>query len=184
MKLCFWALWICVMFCHPASATTTYNFVSSNARLTVINTQGMTASEIRDLICVARNVYHEARGRSHQNQLAVAWVTRNRHLITGRSLCEVVFESRMISGSARRIAQFSWTTKTHTRAMERAAWDQAQLIAWQVVHRSDSRDITHGATHFFERGTNPAWSRHSSARQVIDAHVFVRINSYVMAQLR
>ena len=184
MKLCSWALWICVMFCHSATASTTYNFVSSNAQLTVPVTAGMTAEQTRELICMARNVYHESRGRSEQNQLAVAWVTRNRHLITGSAICAVVFEHRTVSNTGRRVAQFSWTNKTHSRPMERAAWDQAQMIAWQVLHNPNVRDITQGATHFFERGTNPVWSHPSSARRVIDAHVFVRINSYAVAQLR
>jgi len=174
-----WAL-VCV---SPATANTSYPFRSAQAELTVINTNTLSRRTERELICMARNIYHEARGQSEANQQAVAWVTRNRAHITNRSICEVVFESHTVNG--RRVAQFSWTVKRHTRFMERAAWDQAQRLAWRVYRASDREDITRGATHFHERGTQPVWSRRGVRHQQIGAHVFLRIPQYVeVAQAR
>lgn len=174
-----WAL-ICV---SPAIANTHYPFRSQNAELTVINTDRLSRRTERELICLARNIYHEARGQSEANQQAVAWVTRNRADILDRSICEVVFESHRVNG--RRVAQFSWTVKSHTRPLERDAWDLAQRLAWRVYRASDRDDITRGATHFHERSTQPVWSRRGVHRQNIGSHVFMRIPQYVeVAQAR
>lgn len=174
-----WAL-ICV---SPAIASTSYQFRSAQAELTVINTEFLSHRTERELMCLARNIYHEARGQSEANQLAVAWVTRNRAHIWDRTICEVVFESHRVNG--RRVAQFSWTIKSHARPMERDAWDLAQRLAWRVYLASDSDDITRGATHFHERHVRPDWSQRGVHRQHIGAHVFMRIPQYVqLAQAR
>jgi N-acetylmuramoyl-L-alanine amidase len=174
-----WAL-ICV---SPATASTTYPFRSSQAELTVINTDRINNRTERELVCLARNIYHEARGQSEANQLGVAWVTRNRAELWGRTICEVVFEHARVNG--RRIAQFSWTMHRHVRPMERDAWDQAQRLAWRVYRASGRDDITRGATHFHERSTRPVWSRAGRNHQQIGAHVFMRIPQYVeVAQAR
>ncbi len=174
-----WAL-ICV---SPAIASTSYQFRSAQAELTVINTEFLSHRTERELMCLARNIYHEARGQSEANQLAVAWVTRNRAHIWDRTICEVVFESHRVNG--RRVAQFSWTIKSHARPMEREAWDLAQRLAWRVYLASDRDDITRGATHFHERHVRPDWSHRGVHRQHIGAHVFMRIPQYVqLAQAR
>jgi N-acetylmuramoyl-L-alanine amidase len=173
-----WAL-----FCVSPATATTYPFRSAQAELTVINTDRISNRTERELLCLARNIYHEARGQSEANQLAVAWVTRNRAELWDKSLCEVVFESNRVNGQ--RVAQFSWTLYRHPRLMERDAWDQAQRLAWRVYRASDREDITRGATHFHERTTRPAWSRSGRNHQQIGAHVFMRIPQYVqLAQAR
>lgn len=178
--LCSLAVWA---FVHVMPATAaTYPFVSANARLTVVNPDRLSDRTERELICLARNVYHEARGQSEQNQLAVAWVTRNRHEITGRSYCQVVFEHNRVNG--RRVGQFSWTTKRHTRPMEQTAWDQAQRVAWRVYRASAREDFTRGATHFHERSQVPTWSRRGENRQTFGAHTFIRLRSYEVAEAR
>ena len=165
-----WAL-ICV---SPAIASTSYQFRSAQAELTVINTEFLSHRTERELMCLARNIYHEARGQSEANQLAHIW---------DRTICEVVFESHRVNG--RRVAQFSWTIKSHARPMERDAWDLAQRLAWRVYLASDSDDITRGATHFHERHVRPDWSQRGVHRQHIGAHVFMRIPQYVqLAQAR
>lgn len=174
-----WAF-VCV---SPATASGYYTFRSSNAELTVINTDLISTRSERELMCLARNIYHESRGQSEANQLAVGWVTRNRSRMTERSICEVVFESNRVNG--RRVAQFSWTQLRHNRVMERDAWDQAQRLAFRVWRASEREDPTRGATHFHERHTRPVWSRQGLNHQTIGAHVFLRVQQYVeVAQAR
>lgn len=174
-----WAL-ICA---SPATASTFYPFRSHQAELTVIDSEPLSNRAERELLCLARNIYHESRGQSEANQLAVAWVTRNRAHIWNRSICDVVFEHVRMNG--RKVAQFSWTVHSHVRVMERDAWDQAQRLALRVYLASDCADITRGATHFHERTTRPDWSRRGVHRQQIGAHVFMRIPQYVqLAQAR
>lgn len=172
-----------VLLCVSPATATTYPFRSAQAELTVIRTDRISNRTERELLCLARNIYHEARGQSEANQLAVAWVTRNRAQLNARSICDVVFESARVNG--RRVAQFSWTQLRHHRLMEKGAWDQAQRLAWRVYQASGREDITQGATHFHERGTRPVWSRAGRNHTQIGAHVFLRIPQYVqVAQAR
>lgn len=184
MKVLYAILSVCMFVCvNSATASTVYPFRSANAELTVINTDNINNRTERDLICLARNIYHESRGQSEANQRAVAWVTRNRAHITERGLCEVVFENNRVNG--RKVAQFSWTMHRHNGGMERESWDQAQRLAYQVTRASDREDPTRGATHFHERSFRPVWSRRGVHHQTIGAHVFLRIPQYVeLAQAR
>lgn len=168
-----WAL----TWSSPAIASTTYPFRSHQAPLTVINSEALSDRSEREVLCLARNIYHEARGQITANQLAVAWVTRNRADISGRTICEVVFEHSRSNG--RRSAQFSWTLYNHPRPMERHSWDLAQHLAYQVYMSASDADLTRGATHFHERNARPDWSRRGVNRQQIGAHVFLRLPSYV-----
>jgi spore germination cell wall hydrolase CwlJ-like protein len=173
-------MFVCV---NSAAATPFYPFRSANAGLTVIHTEDIHYRSEQELLCLARNIYHEARGQSEANQRAVAWVTRNRARITNRTLCEVVFEHNRANG--RKVAQFSWTLYVHNRPMERDAWDLAQRLAYQVWQASDHMDPTRGATHFHERTFRPVWSGRGVHHQTIGAHVFMRIPQYVqLAQAR
>jgi len=184
MKVLCAVLSVCMFVCvNSATASTFYPFSSAHAELTVINTHRINVLYERELICLARNIYHESRGQSEANQRAVAWVTRNRARILNRTICEVVFESARVNG--RKMAQFTWTTYRHGRNMERQSWDQAQQVAYQVTQAAQRDDPTRGATHFHERSFRPVWSRRGVHHQMIGAHVFMRIPQYVeLAQVR
>lgn len=177
LKTMFCMMLASLLVASPALASNnTYSFRSRDAVLTVINTDVLSAHTVKQITCMARNIYHEARGQSVANQQAVAWVTRNRSTLTGRSICDVVFESHQVRG--RRIGQFSWTVLRHTRLMEKPAWDQAQIMAHQVMMSDRSRDFTRGATHFHERTVQPSWSRAGSDHRNFGAHTFVRLPQY------
>jgi spore germination cell wall hydrolase CwlJ-like protein len=90
-----------------------------------------------------------------------------------------VFESRRVGN--RRVAQFSWTVLRHVRRMERPAWDQAQRLAWHVMHAPQMHDITSGATHFYDRNAPPEWRRAGVNARQIGAHVFMRLPEYAQA---
>jgi spore germination cell wall hydrolase CwlJ-like protein len=179
--ICVLAVWafVCVT---PAAASGYYDFRSSEAEFTSVPAHALTAQDRADLMCLARNIYHEARGQSEYNQKAVAWVTRNRVQITNRSYCAVVFESRRVGN--RRVGQFSWTVLRHVRRMERPAWDQAQRLAWHVMHAPQMHDITSGATHFYDRNAPPEWRRAGVNARQIGAHVFMRLPEYAQAHVR
>lgn len=157
-----------------AHAGERYSFGTANAQITHSSARYLNSVGQRDFVCMALNVYHESRGQSRANQQAVAHVTENRHRLTGRSICSVVYERAGRRGAP----QFSWTAHTKRSNLERDSWDLAQEIAWNVLYR-DTRDITRGATHFHERKITPAWSRRGEHRQVIGAHVFLRLQRYV-----
>ena len=155
----------------------TYGFNTHNARLTVIQPITKDPKLSTQLICMALNIYHEARGSSEANQLAVGLVTMNRHRTTKKSICSVVYERRG------RAAQFSWTImpRIKSRLLELEAWDKSQIIAHRVMFEQ-VKDITRGAHHFHEKTMLPRWSRGARQRIVIGAHVFVKLEEVAEAR--
>jgi N-acetylmuramoyl-L-alanine amidase len=162
-------LMVVLLTAAPAQAQT-YVFNTHTARLTSVQMVKRTAHAERQLICMSLNIYHEARGSTEANQLAVGLVTWNRHKRTGKSICDIVYESRG------RNPQFSWTNQARlkNRKLEKRAWDRAQRIAHRVIYEQP-RDITRGAHHFHEKTMTPYWSRQACERVVIGAHVFVKL---------
>jgi len=158
-----------------AHANPIYNFGTTNARITLDQTQDLSPDQQQDLICVSLNVYHEARGTSVNNQQGVAWVVKNRMAIKNQSACAIVYERN----GARGRAQFSWIVNTHKRLLEKKSWDQAQQIAYAVLFDTTVKDVTRGSTHFHEKHVMPVWSSKSRSRVVLGSHVFVRVDSYL-----
>lgn len=122
----------------------------------------------RQVICLAKNIWHESRGEPAYGQLAVALVTLNRMESQWwpKTVCEVVYQS----------GQFSWTM---TPALRNAKpngdqWEQIVLLAATVLHRKDLfDDITHGATYFHANYVRPGWSNVEKTTR-LGAHVFYR----------
>ena len=119
------------------------------------------------VLCMAQNIYHEARGSTIDDQMATAHVVMNRvasHRFPDTP-CEVVWQSR----------QFSWTHDGRSdtpRDMD--AWHLALVIAGQVFD-GNTYDITNGATHYHTLTVNPNWSRYRDNEQVIGAHLYMTL---------
>lgn len=97
----------------------------------------------KQLECLAKNIYHEARGEPRRGQIAVAHVTLNRvaHAKFPDTVCKVVYQP----------GQFVWTAKKPA-IREPAAWKRSKELAAQAVKRYKSgEDVTRGAI-FFDRG--------------------------------
>ena len=127
--------------------------------------------ETRTIIqCLALNVYMEARGTIPQDQIAVAYVTKNR-AASGKfepTICGSVFQ--VSSNGHRKIPQFSWTRNRVPRKIEPDSWSKAQSIAY-LVYTGQIKDPTHGALYFHDRDDFGS-SRIGKIR--IGHHVFVR----------
>lgn len=142
----------------------------NQARIT-ISVPHLNLAQITELKCHALNIYHEARGSTIMNQVAVAWVVRNRMMRSGQSACAVIYSPR----------QFSWTHKRLPVPQEPDAWRRAQELALLVME-DQIRDITHGATHFHETSMRPTWSRRARQSVRIGAHVFHRFEEVAEAR--
>ena len=99
------------------------------------STESETISEytnytFKDLYCLTKNIYHEARGESFQGKLAVAQVTMNRVNHETKwpgTVCEVVYQK--IKGSP----QFSWTTMKGLKVVDMRAWEEAKAAAFGIL---------------------------------------------------
>jgi spore germination cell wall hydrolase CwlJ-like protein len=116
-----------------------------------------------ELMCLAKNIYYEARGEPMRGKIAVAQVTLNR--VTHRtqfeaSICGVVYAKH----------QFSWTMERH-REPRGEAWLEAQALAKAVVigtaYLPDFK-----ALYFHNLKVKPAWNRTKELVARIGNHIF------------
>ena len=81
--------------------------------------------------CLAKNIYHEARGQSQKGQIAVANVVLNR--VESRkfpnSACSV------INQRTRKVCQFTWVCGSKKPIRERNAWERAKELARKIYNR-------------------------------------------------
>lgn len=110
---------------------------------------------VDDVACLAQNIWHEARGSTSRDQLAVAHVVLNR--VESRAypndVCDVIWQPH----------QFSWTNdglsdkvKFHN-PRARKVWEDIVVIAIGAIE-GELSDITSGSTHFHNRRVEPNWA--------------------------
>ena len=111
------------------------------------------------LVCLALNVYYEARSQSIVEQIAVAQVVINR-VNDDRypdTICEVVKQGEKNPDGTMKEdrCQFSWycdgaTDKPHNKK----SWEIALSVA-RSVRDGKTTDLTEGATHYHAISVNP-----------------------------
>lgn len=117
----------------------------------------------QELVCLAENIYHEARGESLQGQIAVAQVTLNR-VRSGRfqnTVCKTVYAP----------SQFSWTLNKRRTTKDSKAWQASVTIARAVLSQS-VRLPDFQALYFHTRQVKPSWAKHKRVVAVINNHIF------------
>ena len=126
-----------------------------------------------DLTCLARNVYHEARGESIAGQRAVAEVTLNR--VVSRhfpdSVCDVVYEKRFDSVRNRLVGAFSWTEFDAVEKPAGIAWRQAVKAA-EAVYYEQQEPTVHGALFYHADRIEPGWAKEKRRVAKIGNHIF------------
>lgn len=119
------------------------------------------------ILCLALAMYHEARGESERERLAVAQVIYNRAVHTGSTVCATVWAD---NGS-----QFQWVKSTATIVpRELSVWKMVQYSAIRfAVHRP--ADMTRGATNFYNPVLcSPNWANDGQVTALFH-QVFLRI---------
>jgi N-acetylmuramoyl-L-alanine amidase len=121
-----------------------------------------------EVICLALNQYHEARGSSEADIKAVGYSTRNRVRATeSKSFCKSIWEK----------GQYVWTTRTLLGMLpkEKASWLRMLFFARDIV-TLNLEDPTDGADSFYSRRIHaPAWTHRSPIHLAIGAHIYVRM---------
>ena len=121
---------------------------------------------LSSVLCLAMNIYGEARGESLEGQIAVAQVTLNRvkHPAYPDDVCSVVFQE----------SQFSWTNRPLV-VREPKAMLSAVVLAGQVL-ADPPEDVTDGATNFFSGTRKPDWAHRLKEVARIGNHRFYKDN--------
>jgi N-acetylmuramoyl-L-alanine amidase len=114
-----------------------------------------------DVSCLAKNIYHEARGEPIQGQIAVAAVTMNR-VASAKfpdSVCGVVYQPK----------QFSWVRQKDNHMGKGDSWRLAHEIARDYL-MGLHKDPTNGSKFFHVKHNDYGWKRRRTV--IIGNHQF------------
>ena len=136
----------------------------------------------KQIECLAKNMYFEARGERKDGQDAVAFVTINR-VRSDRypnTICEVVYQAKVDSRGRplRNKCQFSWYCDGKVDTVYESIYDKlykrAEFIYINYYLNNAMEDTTDGATHYHSKSVKPYWSEHVNYQLVasIGQHVF------------
>lgn len=121
-----------------------------------------------DILCMAKNIYFEARTQSLKGQLAVGLVTLNRvkSPYFPNNICDVVYQH----------LQFSWFWDgLSDRPKYPRQWTTALLLASSLLFE-DARiyDFTYGSDHYHATYVAPQWRLAMVKVVQIEEHIFYR----------
>ena len=125
------------------------------------------------LMCLALNVYFEARSDTMTGQYAVAQVVINRvqHDKFPDDVCSVVKQSRS-NGTC----QFSWYCDGKSdRIHDMETFNSIYLFTTGLVDGTMIlKDVTEGATHYHADYVSPDWAKTKTKTIEIEDHIFYR----------
>ncbi len=128
---------------------------------------------LADLGCLARNVFHEARGEPSAGQYAVAEVTLNR--VDSRrfpnTVCGVVHEKRWDRKRRRYVGAFSWTELDVASSPKGIAWERA-VAAAVGVYDNEREPLVQRALFYHAVDIHPGWADSKQQITTIGRHVF------------
>jgi len=129
----------------------------------------------RNITCLARNVYFEARGEPLAGQYAVAEVAMNRKA-SGRypnTVCGVVYQKNWDPLRKRYVGAFSWTEFDSLPVPTGDRW----LLAWEVaeaVYYGRQAPVLEGAMYFHATYIKPDWAKGKRPLARIGGHIFYK----------
>lgn len=132
------------------------------------------------VMCLAMNIYHEARGEPLAGQLAVGFSTMNR-VASKRypdTVCGVVHQAKyhgwdMVNPIKHR-CQYSWFCDgLSDNPQDGKAMLESVLISKHIFAETIT-DISEGATHYHARYVNPYWADDMTVVLEIGQHIFYK----------
>lgn len=140
----------------------------------------LNKADLRQIDCLAENIYYEARGEGVDGMLAVAMVTLNRvEKGFAPTVCKVVHQKTTIANIDEQIktiiCQFSWVCdKLVGKKAETELYNLSKKIAKIVyLNYHTIEDITQGAVFFHTASVKPSWKGVVKTTR-IGSHVFYR----------
>jgi len=131
-------------------------------------------SRLRDIRCLAMNIYHEARGEPLKGKYAVAAVTMNRVKDKNfpNAVCDVVYQKGWSKRYNRYVSAFSWTNDKITDIPENSeGWVESVRIAKDLYDKdleTDAKD----ALYYHANYIKPAWAKQKHIVAKIGRHIF------------
>ena len=134
--------------------------------LTFTLSEARTVSH-KEMQCLAKNIYHEARGEGIAGMMGVAQVTLNRvdtQYRGKKTLCGVVHDSH----------QFSWTKDIQkTKKLDKPSWQQSLHIAQLVLLGVRIKEIEDSIYFHSHKIKSPIWTKNLSVNKKIGQHIYL-----------
>jgi len=124
---------------------------------------------LKEVECLARNIYFEAGGEPRAGKIAVAEVTMNRVKSKQypRTVCGVVHQR--IKGTC----QFSWVCEGKKKVYRNSsAWRDSIKIAENILISKQHYGIIGSAKYFHADYVDPAWAEQKQLIRKIGNHIF------------
>ena len=124
---------------------------------------------MREVECLARNIYFEAGGEPRAGKIAVAEVTMNRVKSRQypRTVCGVVHQK------SKGVCQFSWVCEGKKNVRKNTdAWRDSVKIAENILISKKEYGIIGSAKHFHAVYVNPSWAESKRMIKKIGQHIF------------
>ena len=124
-------------------------------------------------MCLAMNIYSEARSEPIMGQYAVALVTMNRAKGDERQICHEVFKPKQFSWANKGVTRVKggWQLSSKLTPKEAHAWWLAQRIA-DVTLAGRMLDFTQGAKFYHTVQVKPVWRLAMVETKKIGKHKF------------
>lgn len=135
--------------------------------------------DLKQLKCLATNIFYEAGNETTQGQAAVARVVMNRVKYGfGKTPCDVVYQSTTVERPAEdtskwvKLCQFSWVCEGKTTPNQNnAKYKASEKVAYEVLVENKHKDVVPNNTLFFHNLTvDPMWPYRQVAK--IGNHIF------------
>lgn len=152
-----------VMITYKIATVLAALLISTSVDMPAIPKPQIVKAKQQDIECLAKNIYHEARGEPFHGQVAVALVTVNRVAsgVFENTVCKVVYAHR----------QFSWTLDKTKKVKDSKAWASAVEVATAVLSRKIyNPDFT--AVYFHTKQVRPKWAKTKTIIARIGNHIF------------
>lgn len=129
--------------------------------------------ELREINCLALNIYHEARGEPVKGQFAVAEVTMNRVASKHypNTVCGVVYQQNWDTRRKRLVGMFSWTEINRKPDISSRLWLESREIA-KAVFNEDYEPQLDGALFYHASRIKPRWAKNKKPVARIGSHIF------------
>jgi spore germination cell wall hydrolase CwlJ-like protein len=130
-----------------------------------------------EVVCLALNIYHEARGETITGQVAVASVTLNR-VKSARfpnTVCGVVYQAQYSDKKVpvRHKCQFSWYCDGKSDVIEDQSVYKKVFDVAEIVYNTGI-DTTEGSLFYHAKYVEPYWKDSMELVMVADNHIFYR----------
>lgn len=144
-----------------------------------------------DVVCLALNIYHEARGSTEEDQIASSYVVFNRYEDNGypltlgrneRSICNIVFDRW----------QFCWTNNdVIPLPKEKGTWKKAQTLAMELYTNPKHKELAkkfalqhYVVTPLVTQNGRPKWIDKRTMTVEIGAHSYMSLKANIDSTLQ